>query len=451
MIVAGLLLLKRRQRQQSANASTSTAEIPSFVAPPTAPTSFSIPNQAHIQQATDSGGEAGPYAHQFASSPPPMYPPPPAPAVGGSSGNATTAAPAAGAAAAALPVASENPQIWQQPGVISVPDPLLAYINSTQSNRSSVGSGSTSRGPLAAWQLNFADLVIQYPIGEGSWGRVYKASWNQAPVAVKILMDGGSGPVASISANQSTASLMTADSPVFARLNQEASIMTQLHHPSIVQFFGITLFPAAVVTEFCERGSLTAVLQLAGTSPERAAELTWSRRISLAADCVRGMLFLHSRSPPIVHRDLKSPNLLVTAAWACKVSDFNLSKILEESTQATSMQCMNPRWLPPEVLRGEGASLAGDVYAFGVIMWELLTWQLPWGTANGWTIVGALNSGAQLPIPPPNELPGVGSGEWPQLGKYVELMKWCWSQDAAERPVFSEIMGELIRIDPQLA
>ena len=322
-------------------------------------------------------------------------------------------------------------------------DPLMEYINSTLSARTT-GSG-TSRGPLAAWQLNFQDITVERPIGEGSWGRVYKGSWNQTEVAVKILLDSNTGD----EANVTQSALMAPTSPVMARLDQEASIMTTLHHPNIVQFLGVTVFPAALVTEFCSRGSLTSVLMGANNSPERAAELTWKRRMSLAADCVRGMLHLHTRAPPIIHRDLKSANLLVTFAWTCKVSDFNLSKIMEETTRSTSLQAMNPRWLAPEVLNGGVATLQSDVFAYGVVLWELLTFQLPWGTSNPWGIVSQVTSGKRLTVPDANTLPGPDSGSWPKLGEYVALMERCWAQEPADRPNFEQVMTELRRIDPE--
>ncbi|KAL4521658.1 hypothetical protein Ndes2526A_g01846 [Nannochloris sp. 'desiccata'] len=322
-------------------------------------------------------------------------------------------------------------------------DPLMEYINSTFSTGTAVSGNS--RGPLAAWQLNFQDITVERPIGEGSWGRVYKGSWNQTEVAVKILLDTNTGD----EANVTQSALMAPNNPVMARLEQEASIMTTLHHPNIVQFLGVTVFPAALVTEFCARGSLTSVLMAANNSPERAAQLTWRRRISLAADCVRGMLYLHTRAPPIVHRDLKSANLLVTSSWTCKVSDFNLSKIMEDSTRSTSLQAMNPRWLAPEVLNGGVASLQSDVFAYGVVLWELLTFQLPWGTSNPWGIVSLVTAGNRLTVPDANTLPGPESGSWPKLGEYVALMERCWAQEPADRPNFEQVMAELRRIDPE--
>lgn len=319
-------------------------------------------------------------------------------------------------------------------------DPLLQYIASNISNTS--GGSGASRGPLAAWEIRFSEIQNETmrPIGEGSWGRVYFAMWRQTPVAVKILLDGGSG---------AESSLIRANNPIMARLEQEASIMSSLHHPNIVQFLGLCRNPAALVAEFCAKGSLTAVLQAARASPQAAAELTWPRRIAMAADAVRGMIHLHASSPPIIHRDLKSANMLVTASWVVKISDFNLSKILEETTKTTSAQAMNPRWLAPEVLQGIPASLASDVFSFGVVLWELMTWELPWGTANPWGIVSTVTGGGRLPIPAPADMPGAGSGAWPQLDRYIQLMNKCWCQEPSERPTFQEIIGELKALEPE--
>ena len=77
----------------------------------------------------------------------------------------------------------------------------------------------------------------------------------------------------------------------------------------------------------------------------------------------------HAHVPPIIHRDLKSPNLLVDKHWRVKVSDFNLSKMLEDNVVMSSMAATNPRWLAPEILAGENATFASDVYAYGVVLW----------------------------------------------------------------------------------
>lgn len=87
-----------------------------------------------------------------------------------------------------------------------------------------------------------------------------------------------------------------------------------------VQFMGICKLPPCVVTEYCARGSLADVLRGGKQGkPGAAAELTWRRRLSMALDAATGMLHLHARTPPIIHRDLKSPNLLVDVHWRVKV------------------------------------------------------------------------------------------------------------------------------------
>ena len=99
-------------------------------------------------------------------------------------------------------------------------------------------------------------------------------------------------------------------------LHAEAGLMAALRHPNIVAFMGLCTAPPAIVTELCARGSLTDVLKAAKRDP---ASLPWPRRLQMAIGAAAGMHHLHNQSPPIVHRDLKSPNLLVDQHWTVKV------------------------------------------------------------------------------------------------------------------------------------
>ena len=92
--------------------------------------------------------------------------------------------------------------------------------------RTAVGA---SRGPLAAWELRFEDIIVERSIGQGSWGHVYKGNWKSTPVAVKILLDSGAGD----EETDTISALMASNSPILERLEQEASIMTLMHHPNI--------------------------------------------------------------------------------------------------------------------------------------------------------------------------------------------------------------------------
>ena len=108
-------------------------------------------------------------------------------------------------------------------------DPLMQYINSTLSTQ-------TSRGSLKSWELLFEDITIERPIGEGSWGRVYKGAYHQTQVAVKVLLDNTSGAGAN---TQST--LVSTNGTVMARLEQEAALMSNLHHPNVVHLLGVCM------------------------------------------------------------------------------------------------------------------------------------------------------------------------------------------------------------------
>lgn len=78
-----------------------------------------------------------------------------------------------------------------------------------------------------------------------------------------------------------------------------------------------------------------------------------------------------------------------------------------------------------------------------MVLWELLTWEEPWGAKNPWTIVKALSEGARLPIPARADLPGPGALEFAGLGRYVALLQRCWAQNPLDRPTFEEAAAEL--------
>ena len=105
----------------------------------------------------------------------------------------------------------------------------------------------------------------------------------------------------------------------------------------------------------------------------------------IAAEAARALEFLHGSRPPVLHRDIKSPNILLDDDMHAKLCDLGLAKIMDANAAATraataTMQRINPRWLAPELLRtGAAASAASDVFAFGMTMLELVTDALPWG------------------------------------------------------------------------
>lgn len=103
----------------------------------------------------------------------------------------------------------------------------------------------------------------------------------------------------------------------------------------------------------------------------------------MALDVAKGMQYLHTRIPPIVHLDLKSPNLLVDRDWRVCVCDFGLSRLKYNAYLSNRMNVGTAEWTAPEVLRNEPSNEKADVYSFGVILYELMTGQEPWKELSG--------------------------------------------------------------------
>ena len=153
----------------------------------------------------------------------------------------------------------------------------------------------------------------------------------------------------------------------------------------------------------------------------------------MAQDCARGMSYLHSRSPPVVHHDLKPANLLVDSHWTLKVSDFGMSRLKHNTYLSSKSPGGTPEWMAPEVLRNDPTDERSDVYSLAVILWELITLKYPWEELSSpvqiVVQVAFLHRRPKLPTWLPAEA--------------VALLQQCWHKDPDERPAFSTILGAL--------
>ncbi|XP_015617505.1 probable serine/threonine-protein kinase SIS8 isoform X2 [Oryza sativa Japonica Group] len=211
-------------------------------------------------------------------------------------------------------------------------------FNASTSSMSSTGSTNSSaieRADREADCLDFEilweDLAIGEQVGQGSCGTVYHALWYGSDVAVKVF------------------SKYEYSEDMILTFRQEVALMKKLRHPNVILFMGAvaSLQRLCIVTEFLPRGSLFRLLQ------KNAGKLDPRRRVHMAIDIARGMNYLHNSSPPIVHRDLKSSNLLVDKNWTVKVADFGLSRLKLETFLTTKTGKGTPQWMAPEVLRNE--------------------------------------------------------------------------------------------------
>lgn len=301
--------------------------------------------------------------------------------------------------------------------------PVLAYsdqrVDTVKDSRFPEGGQLVPSKPNKELSFDFedldipwSDLVLKERIGAGSFGTVHRADWHGSDVAVKILME------------------QDFHAERFKEFLREVAIMKRLRHPNIVLFMGAVTQPPnlSIVTEYLSRGSLYKLLH---KSVARET-LDERRRLNMAYDVAKGMNYLHKRNPPIVHRDLKSPNLLVDKKYTVKVCDFGLSRLKANTFLSSKSAAGTPEWMAPEVLRDEPSNEKSDVYSFGVILWELATMQQPWSKLNPAQVVAAVGfKSKRLEIP--RDLN-------PQVAAIIEA---CWANEPWKRPSFATIMDLL--------
>ncbi|GJT19302.1 PAS domain-containing protein tyrosine kinase family protein [Tanacetum coccineum] len=138
---------------------------------------------------------------------------------------------------------------------------------------------------------------------------------------------------------------------------------------------------------------------------------------SKLSNLAHGMNYLHHHQPPIIHRDLKSSNLLVDKNWTVKVGDFGLSRIKRETYLNTKTGKGTPQWMAPEVLRNKQADEKSDVYSYGVVLWEIVTKKIPWDNLDPVQVIGAVGFMNQR-----LEIPNDVNPQW------ASLIGSCWSR-----------------------
>ena len=263
---------------------------------------------------------------------------------------------------------------------------------------------------LIQWMLDPSEIFLGERIAVGGFAEVFLAKLRGTLVAAKVLI------------NQ--------NSDEFLR---EICTLSKLRHPNLLLFMGFATQPRmTIVSEYMHKGSLYDFI----AKEKKPLDTAF---VAIAALSIgRGMAYLHSKKPyPILHLDLKSPNILIDAHWRIKIADFGLSK-LQHKTLTSGMNNGTPEWMAPEILRAEEkiSGTAADVYAYGVILWEMLTGQKPWEDLNPFQVVAAVAyRNQQLPRPPEP----VGSAF------IVDLCMKCLAANPLERPSFASIVEDLER------
>ncbi|XP_072238096.1 ephrin type-A receptor 2a [Leuresthes tenuis] len=212
----------------------------------------------------------------------------------------------------------------------------------------------------------------------------------------------------------------------------EASIMGQFSHPNIIRLEGVvTKFKhAMIVTEYMENGALDTYLK------DHDGEIPSDQLVGMLQGIAAGMKYLSDMS--YVHRDLAARNVLVNCKLECKVSDFGLSRVLEddaEGTYTTRGGKIPIRWTAPEAIAYRKFTSASDVWSFGIVMWEVMACgERPYWDMSNHEVMKAINEAFRLPAP--MDCPSA----------IYQLMLQCWQHDRSKRPRFSDIVNILNKL-----
>ncbi len=265
------------------------------------------------------------------------------------------------------------------------------------------------------------DLQVfrNHVLGEGSFGVVYLGVLHGNKVAVKVFK------------RLKTLSFKGADkTEEREQFLSEVQSMSDLRHDNIQAIRGYCILPEgrAIVSAYYDRGSLVNILSKARNNRAIAKELSWSRRLRIAIDVAKAMMAMHNRVPPRIHCDLKAANCFVDTQWNAYLGDFGFTRAVWSSI---SLAPTNPRWLSPEINLNASFTEASDVYSFGMLLWELMTWRPPYGRTPAAAVYNLVAAGVRPDIPSVSELPGDPEDnraffESGALTMYMNIMKSCW-------------------------
>ncbi|XP_046877333.1 ephrin type-A receptor 7 isoform X3 [Hypomesus transpacificus] len=209
----------------------------------------------------------------------------------------------------------------------------------------------------------------------------------------------------------------------------EASIMGQFDHPNVVHLEGVVTRgkPVMIVIEYMENGSLDGFLR------KHDGQFTVIQLVGMLRGIAAGMRYLSDMG--YVHRDLAARNILVNSNLVCKVSDFGLSRVIDDDAEAvytTTGGKIPVRWTATEAIQYRKFTSASDVWSYGIVMWEVMSYgERPYWDMSNQDVIKAIEEGYRLPAPmdcPPG---------------LHQLMLDCWQKDRADRPKFDQIVGIL--------
>ncbi|KAK3139388.1 hypothetical protein QOZ80_5AG0382470 [Eleusine coracana subsp. coracana] len=256
------------------------------------------------------------------------------------------------------------------------------------------------------WEIDKRLLKMGERVASGSCGDLFHGTYLGEDVAVKVLR------AEHLNKN------------VLNEFTQEVYILREVQHTNVVRFIGACTKPPqfCIITEYMSGGSLYDFVH----KQHNILELT--TLLKFAVDVCRGMCYLHERG--IIHRDLKTANLLMDKDHVVKVADFGVARFQDQGGIMTA-ETGTYRWMAPEVINHQPYDNKADVFSFAIVLWELITSKIPYDTMTPLQAAVGVRQGLR---------PGLPKKAHPKL---LDLMKRCWEADPSNRPAFPEILAEL--------
>ncbi|KAH9291678.1 hypothetical protein KI387_016964, partial [Taxus chinensis] len=283
------------------------------------------------------------------------------------------------------------------------------------------GDSMTAVESAQEWMVDLSKLFLGQKFAVGAHSRLYHGIYNEKPVAVKVIRqpDGDENEVLA--------------SRLEKQFNREVTTLSRLHHRNIVQLVAACISPPVfcVITEYLSGGSLRSFLHR-----REPGSVCLKEFLSMALHIARGMEYLHSQG--VIHRDLKSENLLFTGDMCLKIVDFGIA-CEEVNCDYLNEDPGTYRWMAPEMISHKPYNRKVDVYSFGIVLWEIATGRVPYEDMTPVQAAFAVvhkNARPTLPEDCPLAM--------------RKLIDNCWAQNPEKRPDFWYIVKILEQFEAAL-
>lgn len=295
-----------------------------------------------------------------------------------------------------------------------------------------------AKRPKEDWEIDLKKLVLKGKIAQGTFGSVYRGVLDGQDVAVKLL-DWGEEQ---IKTEAEVAAIRSA-------FRQEVAVWHTLEHRNVTKFLGASMGSSDLIvnpngtegsTEGPPNACCVVVEYLAGGTlksyliKNRRKKLAFDVVIQLALDLSRGLSYLQSKK--IVHRDVKTENMLLDKNRTLKIADFGVARVEAQNPKDMTGETGTLGYMAPEVLDGKPYNRKCDVYSFGICLWEIYCCDMPYADLSFAEMTSAVvkqNLRPEIPRCCPSSL--------------ANVMKRCWDANPDKRPEMDEVVQMLENID----